>query len=43
METRVLLGELLERFSGWDVLGPVERLRSTMINGIKHLPMMLRT
>ena len=41
MEARVLLDELLDRFSSWTIVGPVERLRSTMILGIKHLPVTL--
>jgi cytochrome P450 len=42
VEARVLLDAMLQRFSGWDVVGPVERLRSTMILGIKHLPLVLQ-
>jgi cytochrome P450 len=41
METRVLLEEMIDRFSDWSVVGPVERLRSTMILGIKHVPVVL--
>ncbi len=41
-EARVLFEEMLERFSGWTVTGPVEPLRSTMILGIKHLPLVLQ-
>jgi cytochrome P450 len=43
MEARVLLEEMVDRFSDWDVVGPVERLRSTMIAGIKHFPVILKT
>jgi len=43
LETRVLLEEMLDRFSGWRVDGDVERLCSTMILGIKHLPLVLET
>ena len=43
MEARVLLEEMLDRFSDWSVVGPVQRLRSTMILGIKHVPVILRT
>jgi cytochrome P450 len=38
IEGRVLYEELLDRFRGWRVAGPPETLRSTMIRGIKHLP-----
>jgi cytochrome P450 len=38
LEARVLCQALLDRFPTWRVVGPVERLRSTMILGIKHLP-----
>jgi cytochrome P450 len=41
VEARVLLEELIERFGHWSVVGPAERLRSTMIRGIKHLPVIL--
>jgi cytochrome P450 len=43
VEARVLFDAMLARFSGWDVVGPVERLRSTMILGIKHLPLVLHS
>ena len=39
LEIRVLLEELLPRVSTMRVAGPVERLRSNFIGGIKHLPM----
>jgi cytochrome P450 len=38
MEARVMFGELLRRMPDYEVAGPVERLRSNFINGIKHLP-----
>ena len=41
LEATVMLDELLDRFTGWRVVGPVEPLRSTMIRGIKHLPVVL--
>ena len=41
LEAAVMLDELLDRFTGWRVVGPVQRLRSTMILGIKHLPVVL--
>jgi cytochrome P450 len=43
LETRVLLEEMFDRYSGWRVDGTVERLRSTMILGIKHLPLILQS
>ncbi len=38
LEVRVTLEELLPRLAGIDVGGPVQRLRSNFIRGIKHLP-----
>ena len=43
LEIRVLLEELLPRLRSMRVAGPVERLRSNFIGGIKHLPMELTT
>ena len=37
-EMRVMLGEVVDRLGDFEVDGPVERLRSNFINGIKHLP-----
>jgi cytochrome P450 len=39
VEIRVLLQELLPRLAGVQLDGPVERLRSNFISGIKHLPL----
>jgi cholest-4-en-3-one 26-monooxygenase len=39
LEIQVLLQELLARTSELEVLGPPARLRSSLINGIKHLPL----
>jgi cholest-4-en-3-one 26-monooxygenase len=39
LEIQVLLQELLTRTSDLEVTGPPDRLRSTFINGIKHLPL----
>lgn len=39
LEIRVLFEELLPRVDSVAVSGPVERLRSNFIGGIKHLPM----
>ncbi|MES4792483.1 MAG: cytochrome P450 [Chloroflexota bacterium] len=37
-ELKVMFEELFRRFPDIEVVGPPERLRSTFINGIKHLP-----
>ncbi len=39
LEIRVLFEELLPRLTRVEASGPVERLRSSFIGGIKHLPM----
>jgi len=41
LEGQVLFEELADRFGHWSVAGPPERLRSTMIRGIKRLPVVL--
>jgi cytochrome P450 len=38
LEIRVLFEELASRWSSVDVVGPIERLRSNFISGIKNLP-----
>ncbi len=38
LELRVLYEELFRRFPDIELAGPVQRLRSTFIGGIKHLP-----
>lgn len=38
LEVRVTLEELLPRLADIEVVGPVQRLRSNLIRGIKHLP-----
>ena len=38
LEIRVMFEELLERVPDIEPAGPVERLRSNFINGIKHMP-----
>lgn len=38
MELKVMFEELLPRFPDIELSGPVQRLRSTFIGGIKHLP-----
>jgi cytochrome P450 len=37
-ELKVMFEELFRRFPDTEVVGPPERLRSTFINGIKHMP-----
>ena len=37
-ELKVMLAELLRRLPDMELAGPVQRLRSTFINGIKHMP-----
>ena len=37
-ELRIIFNEILDRLDNIEVAGPVERLRSGFINGIKHLP-----
>jgi cholest-4-en-3-one 26-monooxygenase len=39
LEIRVMFEELLRRLPDLELNGPVQRLRSNFINGIKHLPM----
>ncbi len=38
MEIKVLLEELLPRLAGVRLAGPIDRLRSNFISGIKHMP-----
>ena len=38
LETRILLQELLPRLKHIELTGPVERMRSNFVNGIKHMP-----
>jgi cytochrome P450 len=41
LEAAAVFTEMLDRFQHWQVVGPVQRLRSTMIRGIKHMPVIL--
>ena len=41
LELRVLLEEMVERYDRIDLAGPVSRLRSNFLHGIKHLPVVL--
>ena len=43
MEIKVLLEELLPRLDGAKLAGPIDRLRSNFINGIKHMPIEIST
>ncbi|MBI2237611.1 MAG: cytochrome P450 [Actinobacteria bacterium] len=38
LETKVLFQELLPRLASIELTGPVERMRSNFVNGIKHMP-----
>jgi cholest-4-en-3-one 26-monooxygenase len=42
LEVRVLLELLVERCDSIELAGPVERMRSNFLHGIKHLPVVLR-
>lgn len=42
LELQSLFGKLVERLEGVELAGPVERLQSSFIHGIKHLPVRLR-
>ena len=35
------MNEMLDRFERIEIVGEVERLRSNLLNGIKHLPVRL--
>jgi cytochrome P450 len=43
MEIRVLLEELLPRLADVRLAGPVDRLRSNFISGIKRMPIEVET
>jgi cytochrome P450 len=38
LETKVLFQELLPRLRDIEITGPVERMRSNFVNGLKHMP-----
>jgi len=42
LETRILFEELLPRLRSIELTGPVERMRSNFVNGIKHMPVRVR-
>ena len=41
MEIRLALEILLERYDGIEITGPIERVQSTFVGGLKHLPVKL--
>ncbi len=43
LETKVMFQELLPRLRSIELAGPVERMRSNFVNGIKHMPVRART
>jgi len=43
LETKILFEELLPRLASVEPAGPVERIRSNFVNGIKRMPVRLRT
>ncbi|MEJ2205778.1 MAG: cytochrome P450 [Gemmatimonadota bacterium] len=42
LEARVMFEELLARFPNFEVAGEVDRVRSTLINGIERMPVVFR-
>ena len=42
LEARVLFHELLARRPRWELAGPVERTRSSFVNGIERMPVVFR-
>ena len=43
LETKILFQQLLPRLGSIEVVGPVERIRSDFVNGIKRMPVTIRT
>ena len=41
-ETKILFQELLPRLRSIEIMGPVERIRSDFVNGIKKMPVQIR-
>lgn len=41
IEIRLAMEELLERYQGVEMTGPVERVQSSFVGGLKHLPVRL--
>lgn len=42
MEIRLALEQLFERYDGIEITGPVERVQSNFVGGLKHLPVRLK-
>jgi len=42
IEIRLAMEELLERYEGIEITGPVERVQSSFVGGLKHLPVKLK-
>ena len=42
MEIKLALEELIGRYDGIEITGPVERVQSTLVGGLKHLPVRLK-
>jgi cytochrome P450 len=42
MEIRLALEELLNRYDGIEITGPIERVQSNFVGGLKHLPVKLK-
>jgi hypothetical protein len=42
MEIRVVLDELLDQLEGFELTGPVERVRTNKHAGVSHVPMAFR-
>ena len=43
MEINVMFDEVLDRLHDLELTGPVRRLRSNFINGLKHIPLKFTT
>jgi len=43
LEATILFEELLKRYTGLEVVGTVERMRATMVPGVKRMPVRLAT
>jgi cytochrome P450 len=42
LEIRVMLGEVLDRLEGFELRGPVERVRTNKHAGVSHVPLAFR-
>jgi cytochrome P450 len=43
LETRILFQELIPRLDTIELIGPVERIRSNFVNGVKRMPVRVTT